>query len=450
MTTPVSHSSSPAQVIDATPMSFYQYAVVALCVLAYAADGVDVVTLAYAGPVMIAQWGISPEAFAAAYTATPVGIAVGSVFLSPLADRIGRRPMLIGLMGGLSVLLLATAVVPSFAVLLGLRFVTGVLLGALVVLLNVTVAEFSNAKRSNLLVGILHTGYSFGSMICGGLAALLIEPYGWRSIFIAAAVLNAASFLLALFVMSESPGYLIARRPAGALDKLNAVFHRMGKPQFDALPPAPATEANGKRLKIPRALWISTALLCIAGFGFTVSGAFMAAFKPQILEMAGMDMTRIGLTGMIASAAGIAAHISVGALARRAGEAKIAMIFLVATAIALVVLGFVPSGATAGLIAAAAIWGFFNVGSYTAIILVNLNHFQANLRNTGLGVMMGFSRLGGIVGPLLGGFVIGAGVDRLTVVTLFAAVLAVPLLAIALLRLWVHGARPALATESLA
>ncbi|WP_156840560.1 MFS transporter [Novosphingobium aquimarinum] len=425
--------TSPAEVIFATRMSFYQYAVVALCVLVYAADGVDVVTLAYAGPVMIAQWGISPEAFGAAYTATPVGIAVGSVFLSPLADRIGRRPMMIGILGALCALLLATAVVPSFAVLLVLRFLTGVLLGALVVLLNVTVAEFSDAKKSNLLVGILHTGYSLGSMICGGLAAVLIEPYGWRSIFFAAAALNSLSFVLACFIMLESPGYLVARRPNNALERLNAVFRRMGKPQFDALPPRPEQTGSQKRGAIPRAMWISTGLLCLAGFSFTVSGAFMAAFKPQILEMAGMDMTHIGLTGMTASAAGILAHISVGALARKAGERRIANIFLLATAAALIVLGLVPTGATAGLIAAAAVWGFFNVGSYTAIILVNLNHYQADLRNTGLGVMMGVARIGGIVGPLLGGFVIGAGFDRLTVLVLFAAVLAPPVLAVALL-----------------
>ena len=435
MTSAPQASNDPAEVIRQSPMSWYQYLVVAVCVLAYAGDGVDVVALAYAGPTIIRQWGISPEAFGAAYTATPIGIAIGSIFLSPLADRIGRRRLIVASVGWLSALVLATALAHNFILLLVLRFVTGILLGALVVSLNVMVAEISNEKRSNLLVGILHTGYSFGSMLCGGLAALLIEPHGWRSLFFAAAAINFASFVLALFLLAESPRYLIMRRPAGALDKLNAIFRRMGHAEFASLPEPAQTAEGGRRRRImPRALWFSTAMLCLAGFGFTVSGAFMAGWKPQLLQMAGMDMTRIGIAGMFSSGSGILAHVCVGALARRVGEARIAVLFLLATMGAMFVLATVPTGATYGLIAAAAVWGFCNIGSYTAMILVNLNHYDATLRNTGLGIMMGFARVGGIVGPVLGGFAIGADLGRFWVLTIFGLVLIVPILAIACLR----------------
>lgn len=420
-------------------MSWYQYAVVAICVLAYAADGVDVVALAYAGPSMISEWGISPAAFGAAYTATPVGIAVGSIFLSPLGDRIGRRNSMISLLGGLCSLLFLTAVVHNLVFLLTLRFLTGVLLGALVVTLNVLVTEFSNEKRSNLLVGILHTGYSFGSMLCGGLAALLIEPYGWRAIFWAAATLNTLSFLLAFVLLAESPSYLVSRRPPDALARLNAVFRRMGQPPFTELPPVPEdANRSGKRKGplslIPRAFWIGTALLCLAGFGFTVSGAFMAAWKPQLLEMASLNMTDVGIAGMFSSGAGICAHLAVGALARRVGERRIAILFLLTTAVAMLVLGIIPNGAVLPMTAAAALWGFFNIGSYTALILVNLNYFEAEVRNTGLGVMMGFSRVGGIVGPVLGGVAIGADLGRFWVLALFGMVLIVPATALLFLR----------------
>tara|TARA_R100000501_G_scaffold17919_1_gene34918 strand:- start:156025 stop:157362 length:1338 start_codon:yes stop_codon:yes gene_type:complete len=425
--------ASPQARIKQAPMGWYQYAVVALCVLAYAADGVDVVTLAYAGPVMIAEWGISPAAFGVAYTATPVGIAVGSIFLSPFADRVGRRTMTVWILGMLSVLLVATAIVHNLPLLLGLRFVTGILLGALVVTLNVTVAEFSNEKRSNFFVGVLHTGYSFGSMLCGALAALLIEPYGWRAIFWAAAVLNFSSFILAFFLLAESPDYLVARRPARALERLNATFRRMGQPEYAEMPPAPREAAPESKKRrgfsvFPKSLWLALGLLCLAGFSFTSSGAFMAGFKPQILEMAGLDMTRIGIAGMFSSGAGIIAHVSVGALARRVGEIRITIIFLLATAVAMFILASVPTGAVMALIATAALWGFFNVGSYTALILVNLNFFDATLRNTSLGIMMGFARIGGIVGPLAGGVAIGADLGRFWVLAIFGSILIIPAL----------------------
>ncbi|KQX23347.1 hypothetical protein ASD39_05825 [Sphingomonas sp. Root50] len=424
-------SRSPTDVIRQTPMSVYQYAIIALCVLSYASDGVDVVTLSYAAPALMKEWGISAETFGLAYTATPVGIAIGSFFLSPLADRIGRRTLTLWLLGSLVIMLFLTAVSSSLLMLVTLRLLTGVSLGALVVCLNVTVAEFSNEERSNLLVGILHTGYSAGGMVCGALAALLLEPLGWRSLFYAAAMLSVVSFLLSLFVLAESPMYLVARRPADALQRLNATFRRMNKPEFDSLPPAPETARGGKKSAtiIPRALWFGTALLCLAGFVFTISGGFMASWRPKLLDMAHMTMTWNGIAGVCTHGAGIFAHLFVGAIARRVGERKIAVIFLIGMGLAFTLLGMVPDGAILPLIVASALSGFFNVGAFTAIMLVTLNYFEPAVRSAGLGIMLGCSRVGGIVGPLLGGFAIGAGFGRFWTLFLFAVILLIPVVA---------------------
>lgn len=429
---------SPGEIIKQSPMSFYQYVIIAICVLTYAADGLDVVTLSYAAPVMIREWGISPETFGLASSATPVGIAFGSIFISPLADKIGRRPLVLWLLGILVVLLTLTSIVGSIVQLVALRLTTGVCLGALVVCLNVTVTEFSNAKRSNLLIGILHTGYSVGGMLCGGLAALLIQPYGWQSIFVAATVLNTISFLLAFFLLAESPAFLAARaqtRPE-AFARLNALLRRMHKPEFASPPPVPeaAAKKRGGLSVIPRALLVGTLLLCVAGFVFTVSGGFRAAWRPQILAYAGLDMTWNGIAGVATYGAGILSHLLVGAIAKRGSEVKIAVIFLIMTGITFTLLGAVPDGMVWALIGASTLSGFFNVGAYTAIVLVTLNYYDASVRNAGLGIMLGCSRLGGIVGPMLGGYVIGAGVGRLGVMALFGSILIIPAIALLIAR----------------
>lgn len=424
-------SRSPTDVIRQSPMSVYQYAIIALCVLSYASDGVDVVTLSYAAPQLMKEWGVSAGTFGLAYTATPIGIAIGSFFLSPLADRIGRRTLTLWLLGSLVIMLFLTAVSSSLLMLVALRLLTGISLGALVVCLNVTVAEFSNEERSNLLVGILHTGYSAGGMICGALAALLLEPMGWQSLFFAAALLSLVSFLLSFFLLAESPMYLIARRPSGALERLNTIFRRMNKPQFDSLPPAPDTAKGGKKSAtiIPRALWFGTGLLCLAGFVFTISGGFMASWRPKLLDMAHMTMTWNGIAGVCTHGAGVFAHLFVGAIARKVGERKIAVIFLTGMGIAFTLLGLVPDGAILPLIVASTLSGFFNVGAFTAIILVTLNYFEPAVRSAGLGIMLGCSRVGGIVGPLLGGFAIGAGFGRFWTLFLFAVILLIPIVA---------------------
>lgn len=433
----MSQSATPNELIKHSSMGWYQYAIVAICMLTYAADGLDVVTLSYAAPSMIKEWGISPAMFGWASTATPVGIAIGSIFISPFADRIGRRVLTLWLLGLLIGLLFATAVTSSIVTLMALRLGTGMCLGALVVCLNVTVSEFSNAARSNFFIGILHTGYSGGGMLCGALAAVLVEPYGWRSIFMAAASLNLLSFVLALFLLAESPTFLAGRRKPGALDKLNALMTRLGKPALDSLPDLPAT-SDKKRASasiIPPAMWIGTGLLCLAGFVFTISGGFMAGWRPQILAFGGLNMTWNGIAGMTTYGAGIVAHLIVGGLARRVGEVRIATIFLLAMGAAFTLLGAIPDGMTWALIAASTLCGFFNVGAYTAIVLVTLNYYSVTTRNAGLGIMMGFSRVGGIIGPLLGGYVIGAGVGRFWVMLLFGALMIIPAVAAVLARM---------------
>jgi MFS family permease len=439
---------TPTEIIKQSPMSLYQYAIIAICVLTYAADGLDVVTLSYAAPALRAEWGISPEAFGLASSATPVGIAFGSIFISPLADRIGRRGLILWLLGLLILLLFATATSHSITMLMVLRLLTGVCLGALVVCLNVTVTEFSNTARSNFFIGILHTGYSFGGMLCGALAGLLIEPYGWRSIFVAAGVLNVLSFVLSLAILAESPSFLLTRRPANALARLNALMRRMKRPELDSLPPAPevAAKVSGGWSVIPRALWIGTGLLCVAGFVFTISGGFMAGWRPQILTFGGLDMKANGIAGVTTYGAGVIAHLIVGGLARRVGEGRIAVIFLLAMGASFILLGAVPTGMTWAMIVASTLSGFFNVGSYTALVLVTLNYFDVTSRNAGLGIMMGFSRVGGIVGPLLGGVVIGAGLDRFWVMLLFGGLMVIPAMAAIFAR--AHAGAPARGTAA--
>jgi len=433
----VSDPVSPHAVIRQSPMSAYQYAIVALCMLIYASDGLDVVALSYAAPALMREWDISAGTFGLAYTATPVGIAIGSIFISPVADQFGRRTLTLWLLGLLVALLFLTAVSQSLPVLIALRFLTGLCLGPLVVCLNVTVSEFSNEQRSNLLIGLLHTGYSVGGMICGALAALVLEPLGWRSIFFAAGILSVISFLLGVVILAESPSYLVARRPPGALDRLNALFRRMNLPAFDTLPPAPAVQGRqrGSLFAIPRGLWFATAILCLAGFVFTVSGGFMASWRPKLLDSAGMDMTWNGVAGITTYGAGVVSHAIVGALARRVGEGRIAIIFLAGMAGAFTLLGVVPDGAILPLTIASTLCGFFNVGAFTALVLVTLNFYEPSVRNAGLGIMMGCSRVGGILGPLAGGLVIGAGLDRFWVLLIFASVLIIPIAAAAFARL---------------
>src|SRR5690606_28943170 len=92
--------------------------------------------------------------------------------------------------GTIATAMMLTAATTNVQQLAALRFVTGICLGTLAVCLNVMVSEFANARWRNLSVALLHTGFSIGTMIGGTLAAVVLEPYGWRAMFVSAGLLN--------------------------------------------------------------------------------------------------------------------------------------------------------------------------------------------------------------------------------------------------------------------
>src|SRR5690554_4087752 len=127
-------------------MSTYQYAVIALCCMANISDGFDVVSLALVAPVLTDEWGITPQILGALFSAAAVGLTIGAFLIAPLADKIGRRPIMLGAMGTLAVAVLATAFTTTVTQILVLRFITGIGLGTLVVCLNTCIAEFASDK----------------------------------------------------------------------------------------------------------------------------------------------------------------------------------------------------------------------------------------------------------------------------------------------------------------
>jgi MFS family permease len=417
--------------IKAAPISAYQFLMIAICCLAYAADGVDFAVLPLAAPALAKAWGIKPALMGVALSAHGVGLVVGSFFIAPIADRIGRRGVTQAAVAVLALTMFLSATTGTLTTLILLRFVTGVALGTLVVTLNVMVSELANEKSRTLSVGILHTGYTLGTMAGGLIAAILLESHGWRALFYAAGAISTGTFIATLF-LAETPSFLVLARPAGALEKLNRLLRRMNLPPVDALPPVPPkTEQKvGVGALLVRGARKRTMLICLAGFFFTVAGTFMASWRPQILASAGISLYWVGISAVIAGGAGIVSHVGVGALARKTGEVPLAVVTLLGMGFFFLLFGLVPRGNVGGFMAVTGLTTFFNTGAYTAVFLVGIATFPALTRNAGIGLLNGCARLGTIVGPSLGGILLQADLGRLGTLALFASLLLIPAFAV--------------------
>ncbi|MHB9879269.1 MFS transporter [Pacificimonas sp. ICDLI1SI03] len=411
-------------------MSPYQYAIIALCCIANIADGFDVVSLALAAPVLSTEWAMDPAVLGSLFSAAAVGLTVGAFLVAPQADKLGRRPVMLIALGSLAAALLLTSIVSNIWQLLVLRFITGIGLGTLVVCLNTTVAEFASEKMRNLALAILHTGFTVGMILGSGIATLVLEPIGWRAIFFTAGLLNVATFVLGFMLLGESPAFLAARKRARDLVKLDRLGKRMRILNLRELVisglSTSADPSEGKfRMLLSNDLRNRTILLWLASLTYAIVGYFLMNWKPTILANAGLSPTLAAASGMVTGLCGALGHLAMGIWGRKVGEGRLTAIFFTASAVTLVMFGLQPPVPII-LLAIAGLTTFFVVGAYTGLFLVSVLMYPPAAQNTGLGFVVGFGRIGAIIGPMIGGFLLSAGFDRMATYFIFSAIAIIP------------------------
>lgn len=420
--------SSPLEAVAAAPMHWRQYMIIALCGLTNITEGFDVVSLAYAAPVMTRELGIPAAMLGLVFSFASLGVAIGAFITSALTERVGRRwaimlaTLLIVISHGFS------AINDSIYNLMVLRFVLGIGLGVILVSLNVLVSEFSNDKHRSFLIAMLHSGFSVGMMIGGGLAALVLEPLGWRYVFVLGVIINSSLLVLLFFFLWESPTFLITRQPRNALARLNVMLKKLGHEALTVMPAKPVAAAkndSGFRTMLGGGMSAASIMLWGASLTYALVGYFLMNWKPSVLVDAGLTPTQASLGGVFEGFLGIAGHLIVGLLARKGAEARVTAVFFVMLGVFLVILGNLNADWRV-MIGVSGMLKFFTVGAYTGLFLVAIAMYEPTARAMGLGFMVGFGRVGAIFGPLIGGLLLGADAGRATTLAVFASVAIIP------------------------
>ena len=429
-------------IIANSPMRFRQYMVVMLCCLINVTEGYDVVSLAYAAPVLSREWGTARELLGLVFSAASVGLALGAFFVAPLADRLGRRNIMLGALVAITLSHTLSIGTHSIYELMALRFLMGLGLGVLVVSLNVLVSEYSNNKQRNFLLSILHTGFTVGMMVGGLTAALLLEPYGWRSIFVFGSIMNVVLLVFLFVLLWESPTYLITAQPKNALARINKILSKLGHQALSALPAKPerSLSTTGLPSLLTPELRNATLLMWVVSLSYAVVGYFLLNWKPTVLVEAGLTPTQASWSGVIEGFAGVFGHIAMGVLARNGGEGRMTAIFFGALGVVLLIFGNMGNDPIP-LIAMASAIKFFTVGAYTGVFLAAIAMYAPQQRTTALGFVVGWGRVGAIIGPFIGGLVLGAEIGRPAAFGIFAAISIIPV--IAMLALNRRVSRPA-------
>ena len=294
--------------INHNKMSRYQWFVILICIFLNVIDGFDVMVMAFTAPSVSAEWTLSGAEIGILLSAGLFGMAAGSIFLAPLADKIGRRFLILIclIVSGLS--MSACALVQNHMMLAILRFITGVGVGGILASSNVLASEYANVRWRSLAVSLMSTGYGIGATLGGVLTFFLIEHLGWRSVFLAGGMTTLIMFAFALWLLPESLDYLLAKKPARALENTNMILQRMQLQHLQELPEYKQVEQQkgsdiaklfrGHQGFQTLCLWFAFFLVM---FGFY----FVMSWTPKILIAMGMSPDQGVSTGILISIGGI-------------------------------------------------------------------------------------------------------------------------------------------------
>lgn len=434
-------SIDPLELIDRSTVSRLQMQVISLCGLVTLLDGFDIQAIAFVAPTITANWALARGALGPVLAASPIGILVGALTLSPLGDRFGRRRLLIAAVVLVGLASLATAFTTTVPELFGARFLTGLGLGGCMPNAISLTSEYLPSRQRTFLVSLMFCGIPVGGFLGGFIAAEVIPKFGWQSVFWIGGGLPLAMSVLLAAALPESVRYLALKNPIDP--KVGTLLGRVS-PSYRYEPHHEfVTQGEARRFFSPLALLspshrFATIMLwatCFANMALIY--AFLSWF-PTLFVQAGwrletaLEATSVFLLGGAIGGLGLSWFVD------RRGPYRVLPLAFIATAIATVGLSVLP-WSSLWILPLVFIIGVGTVGTQSCINVVVASRYPTSLRTTGVGWALGIGRVGAIISPIAGGLLLSAGVS-LSVPFLIAAILAA-ICASGFLILQVHDAR---------
>nr|WP_057928379.1 MFS transporter [Burkholderia ambifaria] len=390
-------------VFDARPMGRLQWLALSLCGLCMVVDGYDVQAMAYAAPALMKTWGIERAVLGPVFGAGLLGMFAGSLLLAGLADRIGRRPLLVAASVWVAGCMAVTTHAGTLDQLIAIRFAAGIGMGAVVPNAMSLAGEYSPRRFRVTLMMAVSSGYIAGGVLGGAVAAFVIETLGWRGVFHAGALLTAVLSAAMWIALPESLQFALARRP-GRPQTLR-LLQRVAPDttcasQFRAERPvrqhAVATLLGGGRA-------VATPLLWGANFANMLCAYFLAAWIP--LLMAGTDASpgTPVLAGTALWLGGLLGNWLLGLLIDRRGYAVVLIANFAAGGMAIVGIGMFHSLPIPAL-TCISLAGFCVLGGQSGLNALAVVLYPSAARATGAGWALGIGRLGAVLGPVAGGY----------------------------------------------
>jgi AAHS family 4-hydroxybenzoate transporter-like MFS transporter len=414
---PASPSFNVSELIDTQPLGAFQVRIVGLCALVALLDSLDLQSIGLAAPAMIADLHIRPSSLGAVFSAALAGLALGAFSFGLLADRVGRKAVLVGATVCFGLFTICTALAPNLNVLLVYRFCAGLGLGGAMPSFISLTSEYVPRRLRAPVVAVLWAGFPLGGIVGGLLASWIIPALGWQSVFWVGGVLPLLVGAILVVALPESISFLVAT--AAPADRVQ----RMLRKAFPAAAvPADATfvlndeRASGvsvlRLFAMGRA--IGTTVLWISFFIVFMMLVTNSAWAPTLLKREGIELSQSALAMAVYNLGAMIGTVVAGWLVVRIGPAVVLPIVMVGSAVSLGLVGYAAPSAQLVTTLEGLFGLFLGCGSSGLIALAAI-YYPTTIRSTGVGWAMGMGRVGSFAGPLAVGSLVATGLSTIGV-----------------------------------
>ena len=382
--------------------------ILACCVTFF--DGLDFGLIAYAAPYIRDELQLSGDALGVVFSSGVAGQIVGSMLCAYVADRIGRRPVLVFCTVAAALLTFAMGLAGNVEQFIVLRFLGGIAIGGLLPVIWALTIEAMPKSRRATVVALIMLGFSLGGSASAPLTNLIAPEHGWHWVYFACGILTFAVALWLLVALPESARFLASRgappeRIVPVLRRLHPGFDGRGVTSFH-LSDERRVEGNFTPADLFRGpfAWI-TPLIWGAYFSSSVAAFLNASWGPIFLEELGVTREGAALIGSVAGLLGAIASVLLLRVTEIRGPRWIAIFPLLAAPL----LFLIGSGwlAHAMLVPAIFLGIVLMGGGHASVISITSIFYPSGIRSNAGGWASAVAKIGGVLGPIIGAQFVG-------------------------------------------
>lgn len=418
--------------IDEMRVSRRQILIYLVCAFVAMADGFDAQAIGYVGPAIVQGWGITRAALGPVFVAGLTGMALGGMLCGVMADRVGRRPVVILSCLLFSALTFAASFSDSVQTLIVLRFLAGLGIGGAMPNVVALTAEYAPKRVRATILMLMYSGFSLGAALGGFLSAWLIGAYGWKSVLLFGGILPAVVTVTVLLWLPESIRFMAAKgnrtvQIKALLEKFTPgsklpVGTTFGSTELQVSHSPVAQLFESKRAVQTLLLWAIYFLCFLVLY-------LLSNWLPVMIHDAGASVGQAVFITALYQVGGTLGSIVLGRVMDKSRPASVMAMVMGAGGIVVCLIGAFGIESQILLSALAGAAGVTVIGGVICSHYVAADTYPTALRSTGLGWAFGAGRFGGIVGSLYGGalFSMHIGISNMlfaSVVPLFVAAIA--------------------------